>query len=283
MPKLTSNWTTSARENERILFFMIRSTAVGETHRSRTHRDLRFNRTSCSQCIRRRQVVISPKCPGTCAAHQRLMIVQSTYQCRNCRRRRPIAEHNCGVSQESPSPRPPQRSIAKPLAKRSFIQFEQLDQVHRVTIRARLKFRLLDSAAHANSKDKLSWHTSHPNTHSPIPVRSSARYRIAQLDREITDAPRRIEHVGLRKRIRRTSIQASSTRPAMIGLMRRVVRQFNVGQQRSQKEPAAFVAIEQQRVLSNPTQASELSKLSLQQRGRIHDAAHARLRHTIAQ
>ena len=69
----------------------------------------------------------------------------------------------------------------------------------------------------------------------------------------------------------------------MIGLMRRVIRQFNIGQQRRQKEPTALVAIEQQRVLSNPTQPSQLSKLPLQQRRRIHDAAHARLRHAIAQ
>ena len=63
--------------------------------------------------------------------------------------------------------------------------------------------------------------------------------RVAKLDRQIADAARGIEDVGLRKRIRGTGIEARPARAAMIGLVRRVVIQFDIGQQRRQEEPTA--------------------------------------------
>src|SRR5262245_28030148 len=79
-----------------------------------------------------------------------------------------------------------------------------------------------------------------------------ARHFITQFNREVTDAPRGVEYIRLRKRLGRTSIEACAAGSAMIGFMRRVVVQLNIGQQCRKEKPAAYVSIKQQRVLTDP-------------------------------
>ena len=103
---------------------------------------------------RRRLVVVAQR-PGGRPAHQRLLVVQSANERRNRRRRRPIAEHDRRIAQDPAPLRPPQRRVAKPLAKRRLVQFKQLNQIDRIVLRAAARTSLAGLAPRANSKDTL--------------------------------------------------------------------------------------------------------------------------------
>ncbi len=78
------------------------------------------------------------------------------------------------------------------------------------------------------------------------------RNRLPQLDGQVTDASPRIEHISIDKRLRRAGIQTSSAGAAVVGFMRRVVFQLQVGQQCRQKEPTSHLFVQQQSVFADP-------------------------------
>ena len=106
---------------------------------------------------------------------------------------------------------------------------------------------------------------------------------IAQLDRQVTDAAARIQNVRIDERAGRTGIETRSAGTAVVGLVRGVVFQFQVGKQGRQKKPTAQLLVQEQRVLADPTQAGELCELAFQQRRRINHAAHFGLRGRASQ
>ena len=57
-----------------------------------------------------------------------------------------------------------------------------------------------------------------------------------QLNSEVADASRRVQHVRLRERVGGTCVQASRTCAAVIQLKSFVVFQFQIGEQRREKE-----------------------------------------------
>ena len=93
------------------------------------------------------------------------------------------------------------------------------------------------------------------------------------LDRQIADAPSRIEHAGLRKGIGRTGIQAGGAGPTVRCLMRRVEREFNICQYAGEKEIAAKLPVQQQSVLAPPAESGQLGDFAFHQRCRVDDAA----------
>jgi hypothetical protein len=65
--------------------------------------------------------------------------------------------------------------------------------------------------------------------------------------------------------------------------MGRVVNELLIGQQRRQKEIAAGLAIQQQRVFADPAETRELGEFALQQRRGIDDPARERSRRQFLQ
>ena len=71
------------------------------------------------------------------------------------------------------------------------------------------------------------------------PAAELVRNRARELDGQIADAPPRVEDVGVNKGVGRAGIEARPAGAAMIGGVRHVVNQLQIGHQGREKEPAS--------------------------------------------
>jgi len=99
------------------------------------------------------------------------------------------------------------------------------------------------------------------------------RDRAAQLDRQVTDAPPAVELVWPDECVGRAGVEAASTRAAVVGGVRLVVIQFEVGEQRAQKDPTAQPLVDEHGVLADPTDAGQSREVALEQRCRVDDGS----------
>ena len=56
------------------------------------------------------------------------------------------------------------------------------------------------------------------------------RNRLAEFDRQVADTPSRIEHIGLHERAGRAGIETGSAGAAMVGRVRLIVVQLQIGE-----------------------------------------------------
>src|SRR5262245_27603085 len=71
------------------------------------------------------------------------------------------------------------------------------------------------------------------------------RNGLLELDRQIRDAPSRVEHAGLQQRIRRTRVETSRARAAVLGLERRIRLEIDVEEQHAQEEERPDAAVDE--------------------------------------
>src|SRR5450432_1603552 len=98
-----------------------------------------------------------------------------------------------------------------------------------------------------------------------------------RLDREIRDAPRRIEHARLDDGRCGTGIDAPRARAAVVGLERLVGRELKLHQQRAKKEKRTELWVNEIRVLPEPAEPRASRKIALEQRSGVDVRASAHL------
>src|SRR4051812_37496130 len=81
------------------------------------------------------------------------------------------------------------------------------------------------------------------------------RNLFAQLDREIRDAPPRIELPRRGDRLRRTRVDASRARATPVRLERRIHLELEIQHQRAEKEERPALGIDEVRVLPEPAES----------------------------
>ena len=74
------------------------------------------------------------------------------------------------------------------------------------------------------------------------------------LDGQIADATASVEHAGRGKGIRRAGVEAGRARAAMKPGMGRVGRQFEIEEQRSEKEITTAMLVDEHRVFADPAE-----------------------------
>ena len=90
-------------------------------------------------------------------------------------RRRPIAEDDGRISEDAAALGPPQGRVAKPAAKRFVVEIEQADEIDRIGVDDWLETRrAVLRGSGLEFHGQTSWHTSQPNSQSPMPGRSSS-------------------------------------------------------------------------------------------------------------
>ena len=97
------------------------------------------------------------------------------------------------------------------------------------------------------------------------------------LDRQIADAPPRVEPMRLKQGPGRAGVETSPACPARIGLQRRVISQRFAGEQGRQDEPTPQPLVDEHRVLADPAQAGQPGEFPLQQRRGVGHASDAGL------
>ena len=102
----------------------------------------------------------------------------------------------------------------------------------------------------------------------PLPGRFAELLRnlLAQLDREIRDAPARIEPSRRRDRPRRTRLETPRASPAAVRLERRVCLELEIEHERAEKEERAALRIHEHRVLPEPAEPRAPREFALEQR-----------------
>jgi len=98
---------------------------------------------------------------------------------------------------------------------------------------------------------------------------------LAVFNREVADAATAVEYIRCNERIGRASVETCRTRTTVIGLLRWIVIEFHIGEQRGQKKPTAGLSIEEQAVFADPAQARPLGKLAFQKGRRVDHSPHA--------
>ena len=101
------------------------------------------------------------------------------------------------------------------------------------------------------------------------------RDRPPKLDCQVANTAPGVEDVGLHEGGGRAGVEAGRAGAAVVGIMRIVVIEFDVGQQCGEKEPTAKLLVQQQSVLPDPAEAGQLGEFSFQEGRGVHDAADA--------
>ena len=116
------------------------------------------------------------------------------------------------------------------------------------------------------------------------PLSQLMRYRcFAVFNRQVTDTTTCVQHTGFRKRGCRTGIKAPRTGTTKILLDRFVVCKLQIGQDSSQKEPAADRTTDQHRIFSKPPDPGQTSEITFQQRRRVDHNSVSGIRHCSSQ
>ena len=90
------------------------------------------------------------------------------------------------------------------------------------------------------------------------------------LDRQVGDAPPRVQAEGRRERVRRAGVEAAPARAATL-LLGRVALQLERGEDRAEEHPVAEAPPEKVGVLALPAQARGLRQRLLHHRGGVHE------------
>ena len=91
------------------------------------------------------------------------------------------------------------------------------------------------------------------------------------LDRPVTDAAPGVELVRANERLGWAGVEAARAGSAVVHVVRQVVSQLGVDQERAQEREAAQAAADQHGVLADPAQSCQPREIAFQQGGGIHD------------
>ena len=157
--------------------------------------------------------------PSSSAPDEWLTVIQSPDQGWNCDCIPLVTQDDGRIAQNAAALCPPERRMTEAFLEPGVVEGKESDQIDGVFIRPRLKG---DFARQRRAMIPGADILAHIAAEEPIAETCSqfVRNGFPQFDRQITDALRRIEHVRLGKRLRRTGIETSPAAAAMVGRKR---------------------------------------------------------------